>query len=303
MIKVTILGNNSAIPAYDRHPTAQIVDVKDQLFLVDCGEGALMQMKKYGIRKSRIDHVFISHLHGDHFYGLIGFVTSIGLLGRVKPLHLYAHAPLLNIIEMQLAAANGRLPFEIIFKELLPNTAELLFDENNCQIHSFPVEHRIPCHGFKFTYATNDRKIIPEKCREYSIPKVFYKQLKKGVDYTQKNGKVIPNEWLTDPPPDPLSYAFCADTIYTDSFLSHIQEVDLLYHESTYLNKDLDRATERFHSTAEQAALIAQKAHAKKLLLGHYSSRYKDLQGFYDEAKIVFPNIEVTIEGTTYVVE
>lgn len=299
-IKLTILGNNSAIPGNDRHPTAQVIDIHDQLFLLDCGEGTQIQMQRYGVRRKRINYIFISHLHGDHYFGLIGLLTSMGLMGRTLPLHLFGPPQLKEIIDLQLAVANTTLPFEILFESLQPGQVQLLVDTAHFQVKAFPVEHRIDCHGFVLHAKNKGRKIIPEKCREYEVPSAFYTHLKEGSDYTRKDGKIILNEWVTEPGPKEKSYAYCADTKYTLSFLEHIENVDALYHESTYLHDLEERAAERFHSTARQAAEIAKTANAGRLFLGHFSSKYGELNGFYEEASAVFPNVEVSVEGTTY---
>ena len=299
-IKLTILGNNSAIPGNDRHPTAQILDIHDQLFLIDCGEGTQIQMQRYGVRRKRINYIFISHLHGDHYFGLIGLLTSMGLMGRTLPLYLFGPAPLKDIIDLQLSVANTTLPFEIFFESLKPGEAQVLVETNHFKVKAFPVEHRIDCHGFVFIAKNKGRKIIPEKCREYEVPSSYYVHLKNGQDYIRKDGAKIKNEWVTESGPKEKSYAYCADTRYTHSFLEHIENVDALYHESTYLHDLEERATERFHSTAKQAAQIAKAAQVSRLFLGHFSSKYSDLKGFYEEANEVFPDVEVSVEGTTY---
>ncbi len=299
-IKLTILGNNSAIPGNDRHPSAQIIDIHDQQFLVDCGEGTQMQMQRYSIRRKRINYIFISHLHGDHYFGLIGLLTSMGLMGRTLPLYLFGPQGIKDIIDLQLSVANTVLPFEMIFKALKENEAELLVETPHFKVQSFPVEHRIPCHGFLFKAKNNGRKINPEKCREYEIPSAFYRYLKEGSDYTRKDGVEVKNEWVTESGPHEKSYAYCADTKYTLSFLEYIKNADAIYHESTYLHDLKERAEERFHSTAQQAAELALEANIGHLYLGHFSSKYSELTPFYDEASKVFVNVTVTEEGMTY---
>jgi ribonuclease Z len=299
-IKLTILGNNSAIPGNDRHPTAQIIDIHDQQFLADCGEGTQIQMQRYNIRRKRINYIFISHLHGDHYFGLIGLLTSMGLMGRVNPLYVFGPPALKDIIDLHLAVANTVLPFELHFKALKEGEAELLVDTPHFKVQSFPTEHRIPCHGFLFTAKNNGRKIIPEKCREYEVPSAFYRYLKEGSDYTRKDGVEVKNEWVTEAGPKEKKYAYCADTKYTLSFLEYIKGADAIYHESTYLHDLKERAEERFHTTAQQAAELALKAQVGRLFLGHFSSKYVELDGFYEEASKVFANVEVTGEGVSY---
>lgn len=300
MIRLTILGNNSAIPAHDRHPTAQIVEIREQLFLIDCGEGTQIQLQRYNIKRRRINYIFISHLHGDHYFGLIGLLTSMGLLGRTNPLYIFAPPLLKDIIDLQLSVANTILPYELIFTAINEGESKLLVDTPHYAVHCFPVEHRIPCHGFVLAAKGGGRKIIPERCREFEIPAAFYSYLKQGEDYTRRDGLVVKNDWVTEQGPDDKRYAYCADTLYTDSFLKYIQGADAIYHESTYLSDNSDRAAERFHSTAAQAAQLALKASAKHLFLGHFSSKYVDLSEFYEEASVIFPEVTVTTEGTTY---
>jgi len=300
MIKLTILGNNSALPAHRRHPTAQIVEMKEQLFLVDCGEGTQIQMQRFNIRKRRINYVFISHLHGDHYYGLIGLITSMGLLGRTNPLTIFGPPGLKKVLDIHLEIAQTQLPYPLIFRGLEAEETCTLVDTEQYAVSCFPVEHRIPCHGFLFTLKSGGRKILPEECRKHEIPTAYYNALKKGADYERKDGVLIPNESVTGPGLPEKKYAYCADTKFTDSFVTYIQNADLMYHESTYLNTDTEKASLRFHSTAEQAAKVALMAGVKRLLLGHYSSRYLELEDFYLEAMAVFPNVEVSVEGTTY---
>ena len=299
-MKVTILGNNSALPAYDRHPTAQVVTLNSgQDILLDCGEGTQTQMQRYEIRWGRIDHIFISHLHGDHYFGIFGLLTSMSLLGRSVPLHLFAPAPLEGLINAMLAVATSALCYPLHF-HALPEGSALLVDEKHFTVSCFPVEHRIQCHGFLITQKTRGRKLLADKAAALQIPAYFYDRLKQGEDYTFKDGTVVKNDTVTEDGPSPKSYAYCADTLYTDSFLEHITGADTMYHESTYLTDNLEKATMRYHSTAAQAAELAQKAGVQQLLLGHYSSRYKDLQLFYEEAAAVFQNVQVTVEGKVY---
>ncbi|MFT3936069.1 MAG: ribonuclease Z [Chitinophagaceae bacterium] len=297
MLAVTILGNNSALPAFDRHPTAQVITLDDYLFLVDCGEGTQMQMAKYRIRRSRINHIFISHLHGDHYFGLIGLITSMGLLGREHDMHLYGPAPLKELIDMQLKVADTTLPFKLHFHPLHEG---LIVDEDKFRVRCFPVSHRIPCWGFRFEQVRAPRRILPEKAIDSGVPAAFFDRLKWGEDYTTKNGDLIKNDTVTIAAPAALSYAYSADTMYDERIIDKVKDVNLLYHETTYL-KDLgDRAMKRFHCTTEQAATIALKANVGRLIIGHFSSKYEVLQQFESEAKEVFPNAELALEGVTY---
>jgi Metal-dependent hydrolases of the beta-lactamase superfamily III len=298
-MKVTILGNNSALPAFGRNPTAQIVSVYGHDLMIDCGEGAQIQMQKFGFKWRKMQHIFISHLHGDHYFGLPGLLNSMSLLGRTLPLHLYAPAALEPIIQQILNVADTVLCYPYIF-HALPEGADTLVETDAFKVRCFPVEHRIACHGFLVERKTKGRKLLPEKCSEYEIPSYYYDKLKQGFDYEQKDGTVVKNEWVTEDGPSAKKYAYCADTVYTESYLQYIAGADTIYHESTYLEADAHKAKDRFHCTAIQAAQIAVKAKAKQLLLGHYSSKYRDLELFRAEAETIFPNVQATIEGAAY---
>lgn len=297
MLAVTILGNNSAIPAFDRHPTAQVVTLNEHLFLVDCGEGTQMQIARYRIRRSRINHIFISHLHGDHYFGLIGLLTSMGLLGREQELHLYAPAPLKAIIDLQLKAADTALPFQLHFHPLQEG---VLIKNDKFEISCFNVYHRIDCWGFIFREVKLPRKINAEKASQYQVPVSFYDRLRLGEDYKPANREAVSNELVTVPNTPGRSYAYSADTVFHEAIASSVKGVDMLYHEATYL-KDLEaRAASRFHSTSVQAASIARNAEVKRLLLGHFSSKYEKLELFEAEAREVFSNTDIALEGVTY---
>ncbi|HXB45939.1 MAG TPA: ribonuclease Z, partial [Puia sp.] len=298
MFAVTILGNNSALPAFDRHPTAQVITMEDHLFLVDCGEGTQSQMAKYKIRRSKISHIFISHLHGDHYFGLIGLLTSMGLLSRQQEIHIFAPSPLKELIDMQLKIADTQLPFDVHFHPLVGEG--VIIKENKFEVKCFKVRHRIECWGFKFSEVKPLRRINPEKAKAYEVPPSFFESLKRGEDYTTKDGGIIKNEWVTGPGLIPRSYAYSADTAYDESIVERVKEVTLLYHEATYLKDLEDRAIKRFHCTTVQAATIAKKSNVGKLLIGHFSSKYEKLDDFEKEAKEVFENTELALEGVTY---
>ena len=298
MLALTILGNNSAIPAWDRNPTAHILQSLDECYLIDCGEGTQIQMAKYKIRRSKINHIFISHLHGDHYFGLIGLLTSMSLLSRTQDLHLHAPATLEQIINLQLEAADTKLSYHIYFH---PITSDgIIVNDNKIIVESFKVKHRIECWGFLFKEKKKPRKINSDRVKLYEIPKSFYEQLQKGEDYITKKGTVVPNEEVTIAGAISKSYAYCADTIYDETLVEKIKSVDLLYHEATYLKALHERAAERFHSTTVQAAAIAKKGMVKKLLIGHFSSKYEILDEFLTEAKEVFENTELALQGVSY---
>ena len=297
MFGVTILGNNSALPAYDRHPTAQVVTLNEQLFLIDCGEGTQIQMARYKIRRSRIQHIFISHLHGDHYFGLIGLITSMGLLGREAELNIYAPAGLEEIIGLQLKVADTALPYQLVFHPL--EEEGLLVDKPKFSVECFHTHHRIPCWGFIVREKKKPRKIDKDKAVAHNIPSIYYERLKEGHDY-ERDGVLVKNEWVTIPNTPPLSYAYCADTRYDETIAERARDVTLMYHEATYLKELEERALARFHSTTVQAAAIAAKACAKRLLLGHFSSKYELLDEFLTEAQEIFPHTELALEGVTY---
>lgn len=298
MFGVTILGNNSALPAFDRHPTAQVITLGEHLLLLDCGEGTQMQIARYKIKRSKINHIFISHLHGDHYFGLIGLITSMGLLGRENDLHLFAPNGLDEIIAMQLKVAATTLPFKLHFYPL--EKEGVILDHHKYQVECFATKHRILCWGFVVREKKVPRKIDKEKVLKYEIPTAYYENLKLGRNYETKDGKIIKNELVTIANVPAKSYAYCADTIFDETLIDKVKDVDLLYHETTYLKDLHERAALRFHCTTVQAATIALKANVNKLLIGHFSSKYETLDLFIEETKEVFANTELAIEGVTF---
>jgi ribonuclease Z len=298
MLAVTILGNNSALPAFDRHPTAQVVTMDEHIFLVDCGEGTQMQMAKYKIRRSKINHIFISHLHGDHYFGLIGLLTSMGLLGRSQDLHLYAPGVLKEIITLQLRVANIELPYPLHFYPL--EQEGVIIREGRFEVSCFSVVHRIECWGFCFREVRPLRRVNPEKARQYEVPSSFFERLKGGESYQDKDGKFVENELVTEAAPKARSYAYSADTMFDERIIEKVRGVDLLYHEATYLHDLVERAGKRFHSTTVQAATVASRAGVHRLLIGHFSSKYEKLDAFELEARAVFPRSDLAVEGVTY---
>ena len=301
MFGVTILGNNSALPAYDRHPTAQVVTLNDQLFLIDCGEGTQMQLSKYKIRRSKISHIFISHLHGDHYFGLPGLLTSFSLMSREADLHLHAPEPLKQILDLQFSSADTRFTFKVHFHPL--KEEGLIVDEDKFTVECFKVMHRIECWGFIIREKKKPRKIDTNRILKYDIPLIFYERLKNGEDYITKSGERILNELVTIPNTAAESYAFCGDTIYHEAIAEKVKNTTLLYHEATFLKDQEERATTRFHTTTIQAGKIAILAKVKNLLIGHFSSKYEILQPFLEETLEVFPRTQLAIEGVTYIVK
>ena len=300
MLALTILGNNSAIPAFDRNPTAQVLQTLDESFLIDCGEGTQMQLSKYKVKRSKINHIFISHLHGDHYFGLIGLLTSMSLLHRTQDLHLYAPAELEQLINLQLNLAASHLSYPLHFYPLEKDG--LIVDEKRILVECFKVQHRINCWGFLFREKRNLRKVNAERAKIYEIPAAFYEKLQQGFDYANKKGTIVPNDEVTIAGAKSKSYAYCADTIYDEDLCEKVKEVDLLYHETTYLKDLQERATARYHSTTVQAAAIAKKAGVKRLLIGHFSSKYENLDEFLNETSAIFENTELAIQGCCYII-
>ena len=298
MLSVTILGNNSAVPAFNRHPTSQVVSQDGTNYLVDCGEGTQIQMIKYKIRRGKITHIFISHLHGDHYFGLVGLINTFSLLSHKQEMHIYAPAPLQQIIEMQLKVADNVLSYPLFFHTL--TQPGVLVDNDKIKISCFRTTHRIECYGFVFEEKQGKRKLLIDKVKKAEIPISFFSSLQEGLDYITPKGKRVPNEEVTTAAEKGKKYAFCADTRYDENIIPHIYDADMIYHETTYLDAMRDKAVERFHSTTKQAALIARKAKVRKLLIGHFSSKYATLEQFLQEAKEVFPETELALEGVTY---
>jgi len=295
---LTILGCNSAIPAFGRNPTAQWLQTQDESFLIDCGEGTQLQISKYKLKHSKLTHIFISHLHGDHYFGLIGLLTSMSLLNRAKGLHLHGPAALKDIIQLQLDVAQTKLNYTLHFHPL--EKEGTIANTKKIEVSCFKVKHSIECWGFLFKEKKNNRSILPEKVNSYEIPVTFYEQLQQGEDFVTSKGTIVSNEELTTQASPPKSYAYCADTIYDKSLVEKIKKVDLLYHEATYLKDLHEKAADRFHSTSIQAASIAKQAKVNQLIIGHFSSKYESIDPFLDEAKEIFENTLLAIEGLCY---
>lgn len=300
VFEVSILGSSSATPIYQRHPTAQVLNIHERFFLVDCGEGTLIQLNRYKIKFHRINHIFISHLHGDHYLGLLGLLSTMHLQGRTIPMHLYCQEPLKEIIEIQLKYSETNLRFPIVYHMLDAKNSTVIFDDDDIEISTIILNHRIPCTGFLFKEKPRLRKLQKDNLQKFNIPIHVYQELKNGKDYVDERGVVIANSELTTDPKTPRSYAFCSDTCYDERIIPFVNEIDLLYHEATFLSDKEDRAKETFHSTAAQAATIAKKANVKRLIIGHFSARYKNLYPLLDEAKEVFPETTLAMEGDVF---
>ena len=298
--EVTILGSSSATPIFNRNPTAQVLNINERLYLVDCGEGTQQQMLRFEVKSSRIDHIFISHLHGDHYLGLVGLISSMHLNGRVKPLKLYGPAPLLEIINVQFKYSETVLNYEIEFVPTDATAPQVILENQDIIVETIPLDHRIATTGFLFKQKKRLRKIIKDKVEALNIPIEQYPHLKRGEDYVAPDGKLYKNDELTVDSDQPKCYAYCSDTIYNEAYFEQIKNADTLYHEATFLHNMLDRANKTFHTTAWQAGQVALQTGAKNLLIGHFSARYKSLTELLDEARSVFPATELAIEGLTF---
>ncbi|MCF8361867.1 MAG: ribonuclease Z [Prolixibacteraceae bacterium] len=297
--ELTILGTGSALPTSKRYHTAQVLNVRERFFLIDCGEGAQIQMRKYGVKFSRINHIFISHLHGDHYFGLIGLLTTYTLLGRTNDLHIYAHSELPNILESQLKYMGDDIQYNIIWHPLNFKKTQTVIEDDVVKVTSFPLKHRMACCGFKFEEQPLELNIRKEKIEEYNIPVKSIYRIKKGEDLIQPDGTIIPNNKLTLPQFIQRKYAFCTDTAYIPDLYKQIQNVDLLYHEATFDKSMENKAESTNHSTARQAGIVARDSRAKKLLIGHFSSRYNNIDFLVNEAREEFTNTEAANEGMT----
>jgi ribonuclease Z len=298
MFTITILGNNSAVPSNGRHPSAQVLHIGNEHYLIDCGEGTQMQMTKFEIKRSRIDHIFISHLHGDHIFGLIALLSTYSLLHRVQPVTIFCHQPLKEIIDIQLNYGGTHLSYPINYI-FLPDNDALIFENKEITVECIQLEHRIKCVGFVFKEKQKDRKIIKTQIDKYKVDVKKIAEIKRGFDYMDEKGTLIDNKLLTDEPPPSRSYAYISDTKFLPEIIDKIKNVDVLYHEATFKNEDELRAAETYHCTAMQAATIAKQANVKRLFVGHYSAKYKEphLQELLLQAQAVFAESNLSVEG------
>lgn len=295
--EVYILGSGSAIPTLERGCSSQLVNLRENYLLVDCGEGTQLQMRKYKISSSKIDHIFISHLHGDHYLGLIGFISSMNLLGRTQDLFLYAHAELKTIIDQHLKVSDTRLNFRLHFIPLGYDEKTVIMENKYLRVSSFPMKHRIPTCGFLFEEKERELRLDKQSLGTYRIPVAKLADIKKGEDYITPEGKTIPNRLITLPPEPVFSYAYCSDTTYSKKVIGAIKGVHTLYHEATFLEDLKDRAKKTFHATAQQAAKVASEAGVQQLYIGHFSLRYKSTRMFEEEAREIFENTTVVNDG------
>lgn len=302
-LELIILGCNSAIPLINRNPTSQFLSLHSRQFLIDCGEGTQVRLRENGIGFSRINHVLISHLHGDHFFGLAPLLSSLNLLDRNKGIHIYGPKGLKEIINLQMKAQGSWLKFPLIFHELDFQKKELLYEDEKISVFSFPLDHRIPCCGFLFEEKPLPRRIIGKRIKELSIPIPEIKKIKNGEDWEDENGEIYGNESLTSKPLPSLSYAFCTDTLPLENLNEFINKPSLLYHEATFLEDQIARAKNTNHSTAKQAGKIASLVGAEHLIVGHFSARYTELNDFVREAKEEFKNSHLAKEGRKYIIQ
>lgn len=299
-MKLTILGCYSATPRTNTNPTSQVLDIKNHLFLIDCGEGTQVELRRNKIKFSRIKHIFISHLHGDHYFGLVGLISTFRLLTREADLHVYGPKGLKEIITLQMKLSDSWTNYKLIFHELSSKSSECIFEDDKVEVYTVPLNHRVYTNGFLFKEKANERKLNAAAAEDAKIDIAYYRKLKQGFDVVNTEGDLIKNKTVTSDGKKPLSYAFCSDTMYHEPIIPIIKDVDILYHESTFLNKNEKLAKPTKHSTAAQAATIAQKANVKTLILGHYSTRYDNLTDFKTEANEVFGNVELAEDGKVF---
>lgn len=300
IFKVTILGSNSAIPTIKRNPTAQLVNHNERLFLLDCAEGTQVQLRKIKIRIQRVSNIFISHLHGDHFFGLIGLISSMHLLGRNKPLNIYGPAKLEEILKIQLEASETKLNYELIFHPLKMDSIETIYEDEKLTISTIPMNHSIPTVGFLFREKLGKRRLIRGKIAELNIPVQNILPIKNGADFLDENGVLHKNSEVTENPLVPRTYAYCSDTSYYEPIIPIIKGADLLYHETTFMQDMAKAAADKLHSTTIEAGTIAKKAEVKKLIIGHFSMRYDILDYLLDETKTVFSNVDLARDGKEF---
>lgn len=299
-MKLTILGCYAATPRTITNPTSQLFEIKNRMFLIDCGEGTQVQLRKNKIKFSKINQVFISHLHGDHFFGLIGLISTFSLLGRTTDLHIYGPKGIKEIILLQLRLSNSWTNYGLYFHELESEESETIFEDEKVVVTTIPLKHRVYTNGFLFQEKVGERKLNMDAVLNYEIESCYYQKIKNGKDIALEDGRTIPNSELTFDPIEPKSYAFCSDTAYHEAILPIIENVDVLYHESTFLESEESLAQKTLHSTAKEAARIALKANVKQLILGHYSTRYDSISLFKEEAATIFSEVALAEDGKTF---
>lgn len=291
-----ILGCGSALPTTRHFPTSQVLNVRDKLFMIDCGEGAQLQFRRARLKFSRLNHIFISHLHGDHCFGLWGLISTLNLLGRTAELHIHSPRGLEELMRPTLAFFNRQMTYEVLFHEFEADAPAVVYEDRSLTVTTLPLRHRIPCCGFLFAEKPGLNHIVREMVDFYGVPVYELNRIKNGADYVTPEGKVVPNHVLTRPADPPRKYAYCSDTVCLPGLSESLQGVDLLFHEATFATDNLVRARETFHTTAAQAAELARSAGAKRLLIGHFSARYEDESVFLQEAQEIFPAAQLAKE-------
>lgn len=299
-MKLTILGCYAATPRTLTNPTSQVLEIRNRMFLIDCAEGTQVQLRKNKLKFSKINHIFISHLHGDHFYGLIGLLSTFMLFNRQTDLHVYGPKGIKEIILLQLRLSESFTGYNLYFHELASKESEVIFEDEKVIVKTIPLKHRVYTNGFLFQEKPKERKLNVEAVERYNIDTVYYRKIKYGGDITLEDGTVIPNAELTFDPEPVKTYAYCSDTMYDESIVPLIQNADVLYHETTFLESEADKAAKTMHSTAKEAAAIAKLAQVKQLLLGHYSTRYSSIELFREEAETVFPKVLLADDGKVF---
>lgn len=299
-MNLNILGCYAATPRTFTNPTSQVLEIRNRLFLIDCGEGTQVQLRKNKIKFSRINHIFISHLHGDHFFGLVGLITTFSLLNRTTDLHVYGPKGIKEIITLQLKLSNSWTHYQLFFHELDSSESVIVFEDEKVIVKTIPLQHRVYTNGFLFEEKEGERKLNIDAIQSYDIETCYYQNIKNGKNIILDDGRTIENALLSFDPLPPKRYAFCSDTVYNEGIIPLIQGVDVLYHESTFLESEAHLAEKTKHTTAKEAARIALKANVKTLLLGHYSTRYESIQLFKQEATTIFPEVLLADDGAFF---
>ncbi len=299
-MKLHILGCYAATPRTLTNPTSQVLEIRNHMFLIDCGEGTQVQLRKQKLKFSRIDHIFISHLHGDHFFGLPGLISTFRLLGREKEMHIYGPKGIKEAITLLLKLGDSWTNYPLIFHELVATNSELIYEDDKVTVTTIPLDHRIYTNGFLFREKLSERKLNIKAVAEHKIDKAYFQNIKNGKDAILDDGTVIPNSKLTSNPPKAKSYAYCSDTAYSKEIVPQIKNVSALYHESTFLESESKLSVKTKHATAKEAGCIAKLAEVNKLILGHYSTRYKSIELFKEEAETVFANVELADDGKIF---
>ncbi len=297
---LTILGCGSAMPNRTHAPSGQLLDYGQKQFLIDCGEGIQIALRRCAAHFAHLDNIFISHLHGDHCFGLIGLISSFGMMDRTRDLHIYAQPHLETLLRPWLDYFCNELPYNVLIHPINPRRHQVIYTDRSLSVSTIPLKHKVPCCGFLFEDKPRQRHIRREMIDQYQIPLAAIPAIKDGADFTTADGTVLSNDSLTLPPTPPFRYAYCSDTAYSERIVPIIRGVDCLFHEATYLSNMLERAKDTMHSTAQQAATIAKMAEVKRLIIGHYSARYNDPTPLLDEAQAVFPNTLAANEYQTF---